>query len=130
MALLTTTQRDYGAKHQALPKAWNAEVAAGGVGCARCGLENVPGVPWDLGHVDGDRANYAGPEHRRCKPGLRMGVASGATTRGCGRGVSEQRWADWQVTSGRDACCRFFEGTIPPPRGLGSGGKQDNESLG
>ena len=22
--------------------------------------------PWDLGHVDGDRTRYSGPEHRAC----------------------------------------------------------------
>jgi len=63
---LTTTQRGYGAKHQALRKAWERKVAAGGVGCARCGLEIAPGEPWDLGHVDGDRTQHSGPEHRRC----------------------------------------------------------------
>lgn len=25
-----------------------------------------PGEPWDLGHVDGDRSRWSGPEHRRC----------------------------------------------------------------
>jgi hypothetical protein len=25
-----------------------------------------PAEPWDLGHVDGDRTRYSGPEHRRC----------------------------------------------------------------
>jgi hypothetical protein len=65
-ARLKTTQRGYGAKHQALRKAWARKVAAGGVSCARCGLEIVPGEPWDLGHVDGDRSRYTGLEHRRC----------------------------------------------------------------
>jgi hypothetical protein len=41
-------------------------VAAGGVSCARCGRLIEPGEPWDLGHVDGDRSRYAGPEHRAC----------------------------------------------------------------
>ena len=26
----------------------------------------VPGTPWDLGHADGDRSRWTGPEHRRC----------------------------------------------------------------
>jgi hypothetical protein len=32
----------------------------------RCGELIEPGTPWDLGHVDGDRTRYAGPEHRYC----------------------------------------------------------------
>jgi hypothetical protein len=41
-------------------------VAAGMVRCARCGELIVPGEPWDLGHDDGDRRFYTGPEHRAC----------------------------------------------------------------
>jgi len=41
-------------------------VLAGRVQCARCGELIRPGEPWDLGHVDGDRSRYAGPEHERC----------------------------------------------------------------
>ena len=44
-------------------------VLAGGVQCVRCGDYIRPGEPWDLGHVDGDRSRYAGPEHRRCNRG-------------------------------------------------------------
>jgi hypothetical protein len=28
-----------------------------------CGERIAAGEPWDLGHVDGDRSRYAGPEH-------------------------------------------------------------------
>src|SRR5262245_25661856 len=41
-------------------------VLAGGVRCARCGEEIRPGEPWDLGHRDGSKVEYTGPEHRRC----------------------------------------------------------------
>jgi hypothetical protein len=41
-------------------------VAAGVVPCARCGELIGPGAPWDLGHLDGDRSRYAGPEHSSC----------------------------------------------------------------
>jgi hypothetical protein len=41
-------------------------VLAGGVNCARCGEPIIPGQPWDLGHVDGDKSRYSGPEHRWC----------------------------------------------------------------
>jgi hypothetical protein len=61
-----TVARGYGPAHKALGKRWAREVAAGVVACARCGRWIAPGEPWDLGHVDGDRSRYAGPEHVRC----------------------------------------------------------------
>jgi len=36
------------------------------VDCARCGKRIQPDGPWDLGHVDGDKQRYSGPEHRAC----------------------------------------------------------------
>lgn len=61
-----TSSRGYGTQHQALRAALAPIVATGQVACARCG-ELIPGwAPWDLGHVDGDRSRYSGPEHRRC----------------------------------------------------------------
>ncbi len=41
-------------------------MAAGRATCARCGGRIEPGQPWDLGHVDGDRLRYSGPEHAAC----------------------------------------------------------------
>jgi hypothetical protein len=61
-----TTQRGYGAEHQALRATWAPIVEAGGVQCWRCHEEIAPGSPWDLGHSDDDRGTYRGPEHRRC----------------------------------------------------------------
>jgi hypothetical protein len=62
----TTTQRGYGHRHQLIRKRVKETVDAGLAVCARCGLPIWPGEPWDLGHVDGDRSRYSGPEHRRC----------------------------------------------------------------
>jgi hypothetical protein len=62
----STTARGYGWTHQLARKRWARLVNAGLVDCARCGYMIDPSEPWDLGHVDGDRSRYAGPEHRRC----------------------------------------------------------------
>jgi hypothetical protein len=47
-------QRQYPSRHKRLREKLERVVEAGGVACARCGREIVPGEPWDLGHVDGD----------------------------------------------------------------------------
>jgi hypothetical protein len=61
-----TAARGYGGRHQALRRQLASLVAAGGVGCARCGALILPWELWDLGHDDLDRSRYTGPEHRRC----------------------------------------------------------------
>ena len=62
----STTARGYGHRHQQLRKRWAPVVESGWVFCARCRRPILPGQPWDLGHVDGSKTKYAGPEHRRC----------------------------------------------------------------
>jgi len=42
-----TRRRGYGAKHQALRKALEQVVEAGGALCSRCGRLIEPGEPWD-----------------------------------------------------------------------------------
>lgn len=59
-----TSRRGYGWTHQRLRNRWAPAVARGEVVCARCGELIWPEEPWDLGHVDGDKSRYSGPEHR------------------------------------------------------------------
>ncbi len=66
MPLNSTERRGYGSAHRARRRYWGKFVEAGLARCARCQLPILPGSPWDLGHVDGDRSRYAGPEHQSC----------------------------------------------------------------
>jgi hypothetical protein len=59
-------KRGYGTRHYKLRKQLAPLVASGQAICSRCRLPILPGEPWDLGHVDGSKTEYAGPEHRRC----------------------------------------------------------------
>jgi hypothetical protein len=76
----TSSMRGYGYHHQLKRQRLKPLVASGTVRCAR-GPECIyaelvngqlvgglikRGQPWDLGHVDGDRRRYSGPEHREC----------------------------------------------------------------
>lgn len=64
----STTERGYGARHQAIRAHWAPIVATGRVICWRCGERIKPGAPWDLGHSD-DRRTYKGAEHAKCNRG-------------------------------------------------------------
>jgi hypothetical protein len=59
----STTERGYGAAHQALRAQWKFKVDTGTVPCARCGKTIRADDAWDLGHDDSNRNKYAGPEH-------------------------------------------------------------------
>ena len=75
----STTARGYGARHQQIRAAFARKVQAGGCVCPRCSKPIIPTDAWDLGHVDGDRSRYSGPEHRACNratAGRRPRVAS------------------------------------------------------
>jgi hypothetical protein len=60
------TARGYGSEHKKERKRWVPLVATGTVTCARCNELIAADALWDLGHVDGDKSRYQGPEHRRC----------------------------------------------------------------
>jgi hypothetical protein len=63
---LSRHKRGYGTRHYKLRARLAPTVAAGEAVCARCHKPILPNEPWDLGHVDGSKSLYAGPEHRRC----------------------------------------------------------------
>lgn len=56
----------YGIVHQRTRAQVREVVEAGMAVCWRCRKPIRPDEPWDLGHVDGSDAEYAGPEHRAC----------------------------------------------------------------
>jgi hypothetical protein len=61
-----TAARGYGWRHQQQRAKVKRLVDAGQAVCWRCGGWIPPGSKWDLGHLDGHRDVYAGPEHRSC----------------------------------------------------------------
>jgi hypothetical protein len=63
---LSPELRGYDRAHRARRRLVAPFVEAGLAKCARCGWPIAAGEPWDLGHVDGDRSRYSGPEHRAC----------------------------------------------------------------
>lgn len=67
MAKLKTAVRGYGSNHQRLVRMWKRIEAVVGLTCARCRRPILKGQAWDLGHVDGDRSRYSGPEHRHSR---------------------------------------------------------------
>jgi hypothetical protein len=74
-------ERGYGAAHQAKRRSLAGFVAAGLARCARCRKPIRPGEAWDLGHVDGDRSRWSGPEHRRCNRATALRVGGVVTSR-------------------------------------------------
>lgn len=56
----------YGYDHRQRRKELAPLVRSGRAVCARCGQLIGWMDKWDLGHVDGDRTRYAGPEHLAC----------------------------------------------------------------
>lgn len=91
-----TRLRGYGVEHTARRRQWKPKVDRGGVPCAWCGIEIPPAGEgicpavlasgqrclknhhgWDLGHQEGTRNQWTGPEHQCCnrgKPGIRRGI--------------------------------------------------------
>ena len=61
-----SNERGYGVQHQKLRASYQRRMTRGEVfTCWRCGLPVDPHA-WDLGHVDGDKSRYRGPEHPAC----------------------------------------------------------------
>jgi hypothetical protein len=67
-----TTERSYGAQHQAERRAWAIRITREHICCARCHTLINPDDDWALDHTD-DRTDYLGPTHVGCN--ARAGVA-------------------------------------------------------
>lgn len=62
----TSTQRGYGAAHQRARAKVQARIDAGEiVRCVDCSVR-LHGHAWDMGHVDGTRTRYKGPQCIPC----------------------------------------------------------------
>lgn len=62
----SSSARGYDYSHQKLRREWKPKVEGGAVMCGRCKQLIHPQSEWDLGHDDGDRTKYTGPEHLAC----------------------------------------------------------------
>lgn len=90
----STTDRGYGASHQAERKRWEPIIATGSVLCANPGCDHPdkpidPDESWDLGHLP-DRSGYRGPEHATCN--RREGGGNGAAVTNQKRAVINRDW--------------------------------------
>jgi hypothetical protein len=126
-----TAARGYGGPHQQLRAHLAPQVASGLVRCWRCCELIGPGEDWHLGHVDGDKARYAGPEHVACNTataGRRPWMsAPAAQPQRDGLHPDDPRWDVPWLDELRDVPAdavwpRLM--TIPHPRAVGSLGAE------
>ena len=98
---------------------FGAIVDAGLASCWRCGFPIVPGEPWDLEHVDGDRSQWSGPEHRLVT-GRRRGARGGGRAGGS-RALGDRGGSRWDEHGegeddsplvGYEGCSGFWPGTL------------------
>src|SRR4051794_14389578 len=128
MVGVKTAARGYGGRHQQLRAQFAPRVATGGVRCARCGEPIRPGEAWDLGHVDGDKSRYQGPEHARCNratAGRRpwMPPAADEEPERGGLAAGDARWGvPWLEDLRRVPADAVWPRlmTVPHPRAVGS----------
>jgi hypothetical protein len=85
-----TTERGYGAAHQAKRREYQRVVDAGAAECWRCGDPVPPGSEWQLGHDDDDRSKYRGVECIPCNEGT--GGRKGAAVTNAKRLMVVREW--------------------------------------
>lgn len=86
----STTERGYGAAHQAKRAEYQKVVDAGAGECWRCGTPIAPGDPWDAGHDDTDRTKYRGIECVPCNRGT--GGRNGAAATNAKNAMTVREW--------------------------------------
>jgi len=130
----STAERGYGKQHQALRARFEPIVLAGGARCWRCGQPIRPTDKWHLGHADGDRSAYMGPEHAACNTGATLGgtvnrreLAADEVPEREGLGAGDGRWrVPWlkglRRVPGDATWPRFM--TVPHPAAVGSLGAE------
>jgi hypothetical protein len=86
----STTERGYGAAHQAKRREYQRVVDAGAAECWRCTKEIKPGDEWQLGHDDHDRSKYKGIECVKCNESI--GGRNGAAVTNAKRSMTVREW--------------------------------------
>lgn len=86
----STTERQYGPRHQRLRKHYARIIAKGDGICWRCQGAIPPDMPWHLGHDDWDRTRYRGPEHVHCN--LTAAARKGNLLSRRAIGTQSRRW--------------------------------------
>lgn len=86
----TTTERGYGAQHQAKRRDYQKVVDAGAAECWRCTKPINPGDDWQLGHDDDDRSKYKGIECVKCNESA--GGRNGAAVTNAARAMTTREW--------------------------------------
>jgi hypothetical protein len=109
---MSERDRQYGRRHREARAKVAPAVERGEVACARCGRWIVPGTPWDLGHADGDKTRYSGPEHRACNRATAGRATAGRAT--AGRATAGRATAGSQATEYR--ATEDWTGGRPLPR--------------
>lgn len=84
-----TTEKGYGAAHQAERRKWQAKINLGSVPCSRCQEPVTASDPWELDHDD-TKQGYLGPAHTTCNR-----AAGGRKSRALQLAVNNMTVRDW-----------------------------------
>jgi len=97
----TTTQKGYGAHHQAVRARWAPLVDRGEVVCGKCGRYIQPGTPWDLSHPLDDKTQRPVPWHRACNRRYAASVTKPRRRAGASERPDRERPPGWRSPHGQ-----------------------------